>query len=114
MKFIVAQIGARRSYAVPAILEKAGMLERFYTDVTGDSSVAGWLPGRGAERLAGRRLPDNVRPLTTTFPRLSLSHALRRKVRSLRQDAAFRESVRFSDALGQAITRRGFGEATHL
>jgi len=36
VKFIVAQVGARRGYAVPTILEKAGMLERFYTDITGD------------------------------------------------------------------------------
>ena len=32
MKFLVAHIGARRAYAVPAILEKAGLLDRFYTD----------------------------------------------------------------------------------
>ena len=30
---IVAQLGARMHYAVPAILHRAGMLERFYTDV---------------------------------------------------------------------------------
>jgi hypothetical protein len=36
MKFIVAQAGARHSYAVRAVLEKAGMLDRFYTDITGD------------------------------------------------------------------------------
>jgi hypothetical protein len=33
MRFIVAHIGARRGYAVPAILQRAGLLERFYTDV---------------------------------------------------------------------------------
>jgi hypothetical protein len=32
-KYIVAQVGARRGYAVPAILESAGMLSRFYTDI---------------------------------------------------------------------------------
>jgi hypothetical protein len=30
---IVAQLGARMHYAVPAILHRAGMLERFYTDI---------------------------------------------------------------------------------
>jgi glycosyltransferase involved in cell wall biosynthesis len=116
VKFVVAQIGARRSYAVPAILEEAGMLERFYTDLTGDSSLAGLLPvlGKGAERLAARRLPSNIRPLTRTFPRLSLSRALRRKMRPLGPADSFRESVRFSNALGRAMVREGFGEATHL
>jgi len=86
VKFIVAQIGARRGYAVPAILEKAGMLERFYTDITGDIglgelfSAAAVLPllGRPARRLAGRRLPGNIRAKTTTFPGISLTHGLRR------------------------------------
>ena len=69
MKFIVAQIGARRGYAVPAILEKAGMLERFYTDITGDValgrffSAVGALPflGQSPRRLMGRRLPRHIR-----------------------------------------------------
>ena len=69
MKFIVAQVGARCSYAVPAILEKAGMLDRFYTDITGDIgfgavfSAAAVLPlvGKSARRLAARRLPFNIR-----------------------------------------------------
>jgi glycosyltransferase involved in cell wall biosynthesis len=117
VKFVVAQIGARRSYAVPAILEKAGMLERFYTDVTGDRKLAGlgpFVPGKGAERLAARQLPSNIRPLTRTFPRLSVSRALRRKLRPLRPADAFRESIRFSNALGRAMVRSGFGDATHL
>jgi hypothetical protein len=38
-RFIVAQIGARHGYAVPALLEQAGKLERFYTDLCGD---VGW------------------------------------------------------------------------
>ena len=33
MRFIVAHTGARRGYAVPLILQRAGLLERFYTDV---------------------------------------------------------------------------------
>lgn len=121
MKFIVAQIGARRGYAVPAILEETEMLERFYTDITGDVafgglfSAAAGLPflGKRLQRLASRRLPKELRTQTTSFPRLSLIHALRRAI--ARDPAAlFRESVRFSDALGRAMTRRGFGNATHV
>lgn len=119
VKFIVAQIGARRGYAVPAILEKAGMLERFYTDITGDNGIASgaaMLPflGKGAQRLGARRLPPNLRSKTATFPGLSLRRALRRSLRAPKGAEAFREAVRFSNALGHAMVRRGFGEATHL
>jgi glycosyltransferase involved in cell wall biosynthesis len=122
MKFVLAQIGARRGYAVPAILEKAGMLERFYTDMSGDIGLGRFfattalLPavGKPARRLAGRRLPENIRAKTTTFSGISVIHALRRMF--VRHDpvAGFRETMRFSDALGRAMTRCGFGNATHL
>src|SRR5439155_9818192 len=122
MKFIVAQIGARRGYAIPAILEKAGMLERFYTDITGDLDLGKVLstgamlplPDNPAPRLAERRLPPNVRAKTTTFPSLSLGHVLRRFANRRGPAADFRESMRFSSALGRAMTRCGFGEATHM
>ena len=122
MKFIVAQIGARRGYAVPAILEKAGMLERFYTDIAADLvlgkalSAAAMLPFPAdyARRLAGRRLPPGIRAKTTTFPGLSLVHVLRHLANRRGPAADFRESMRFSSALGRAMTRCGFGEATHM
>jgi glycosyltransferase involved in cell wall biosynthesis len=122
MKFIVAQIGARRGYAVPAILEKAGMLERFYTDITGDFGLVKVLstgamlsfPDSPAPRLAERRLPSSIRAKTTTFPGLSLVHALRHLANRRAPAADFRELMRFSSALGRAMTRCGFGEATHM
>jgi len=62
MKFLVAQIGARRHYAVPLAFHQANMLERLVTDASGDIfpwSVVNWLPAslrRGAlERIASRR-----------------------------------------------------------
>lgn len=122
MKFIVAQVGARRGYAVPAILEKAGMLERFYTDITGDMglgavvSAAAILPlvGKSARRLGARHLPFNVRAKTKTFPVTSLVHALREAMVARDPAAECREGVRFSNALGRAMLRHGFGSATHM
>ena len=122
MKFIVAQVGARRGYAVPAILERAGMLERFYTDITGDISLgavfsaATVLPliGKFAHRLRARRLPFNIRAKTTTFPGISLVHALREAMVSRDAAAVCREGVRFSNDLGIAMLRCGFGSATHM
>jgi glycosyltransferase involved in cell wall biosynthesis len=122
MRFIVAQTGARRGYVVPSILENAGMLERFYTDITGDIGLGAFfcsaapLPfiGEAARRLAGRRLSPNVRAKTTTFPGISLVHALRQAAIGRDPAAAFREAIWFSNALGRAMTRRGFGDATHI
>ena len=36
LRFVVLQPGARMNYAVPALLARAGMLERFYTDICAD------------------------------------------------------------------------------
>src|SRR5258708_39110896 len=110
MKFVVAQIGARRSYAVPAILEEAGMLERFYTDITSNvysrplASLASALPliRKHARRLAGRQLPEDIRAKTMSFPALSLGYNLRRAMIGHDPIARFREAIRFSDALGRA------------
>jgi len=61
MKFTVAQLGARRHYAVPRMLHEAGMLAHLYTDIC---AVKGWprllaltpqsLMPTGLKRLAGR------------------------------------------------------------
>jgi glycosyltransferase involved in cell wall biosynthesis len=122
VKFIAAQVGARRNYAVPAILEKAGMLDRFYTDITGDKGVgrifsaASVLPllGKSARRLAARRLPSNIHAKTTTFSGISLVHILREAMLARDPAAECREGVCFSDALGMAMMRCGFGNATHM
>jgi glycosyltransferase involved in cell wall biosynthesis len=68
LRFIVLQPGARMNYAVPALLARAGMLERFYTDLCAD---VGWLRHLGplwpermrprpVARLLGRRLPREI------------------------------------------------------
>ena len=70
LRFIVLQPGARMSYAVPALLARGGMLERFYTDVCADVGPLRYLgplwpermrPGPIA-RLLGRRLPRGLPP----------------------------------------------------
>ena len=38
-RFIAVQTGARRNYIIPAILEKAGLLEALYTDLCADSGI---------------------------------------------------------------------------
>lgn len=59
----VAQLGARHHYAVPGILHRAGMLERFYTDLCADVGFLGMLRRSVPRRLqttAMRRLFGRV------------------------------------------------------
>jgi glycosyltransferase involved in cell wall biosynthesis len=122
MRFVVAQIGARHGYAVPAILEKAGMLERFYTDMTADVGFGRWLMKcgplmgfrRAAARLAARRVPASILPRTSTFARPCFWFACNRALCSPNPEDRFRQQLRWSRALGLAMVRRGFGNATHL
>ncbi|MHB8173616.1 MAG: glycosyltransferase family 4 protein [Nitrospirota bacterium] len=88
-KVIVAQLGARMHYAVPRILYRAGLLERFYTDIC---SVKGWprllnvvpetFRPAGLRRLAGR-IPLGVPPSAiTAFTGFGYEYAWRRAAAS--------------------------------
>src|SRR6476646_5515258 len=98
------------------------MLEHFYTDITGDIglgaviSAAAALPfvGKSARRLGARHVPFNIRAKTKTFPGVSLFHVLREAMVGRDPAAECREGVRFSNALGRAMRRHGFGSATHM
>src|SRR3954465_13834504 len=68
LSFAVSYAGARTNYAVPAILAKAGMLSRFYTDAVGNLGTLGavdkvlppsWRPP-ALRRLLGRRIPSDI------------------------------------------------------
>ena len=122
MKFIAAQTGARRGYAVPAILQEAGMLERFYTDLCGNVGVGYWLargarlPGIGPklQRLAGRRVPVEIRGRTRTFSGPDLRWCWRAAWTAKDPTTRFRLDLHRSLELGRSAARAGFGEATHL
>ena len=122
MRFTIVQIGARRGYAVPAILEKAGMLERFYTDICADVGLGGWfcavrrLPvvGNKLQRLATRRLPSEIKAKTRTFTAPMLRHGIKLAFGCKNPTDQFREQMRWSCDLGKAMTRVGFGDATHI
>jgi glycosyltransferase involved in cell wall biosynthesis len=70
LRFAVLQPGARLHYAVPAILERAGMLQRFYTDYCADVGPLRLLkcvwPTRlrptPVRRMLGRTLPPDLSP----------------------------------------------------
>lgn len=78
----VAQIGARMHYAVPRILEEAGMLYHFYTDICATRGAtrvlktvlpSSWMPAP-VRRLFGR-VPEGVPPRKITdFPTFGLRY----------------------------------------
>jgi hypothetical protein len=122
VNFIAVQTGARRGYAVPAILHSAGMLERFYTDACGSvgfgAMTAGLrhlpLVGSSFARLGSRQLPAELVAKTRTFA----GPAIRNIVDAWRTNGdmtkALRRSRAFSERWGAAMVRAGFGQATHV
>ncbi|MEH2242830.1 glycosyltransferase family 4 protein [Nostoc sp.] len=73
-KFTVAQLGARRHYAIPRILHEAGQLEHFYTDICAVKGFPKYLrlippkfQSKSLARLTGR-IPYGINPnLITAF-----------------------------------------------
>lgn len=122
MKFIAVQNGARRGYAVPVILEKAGMLERFYTDLAGNVGVGRGLAamqslpviGRRVRRLASRQIPAEIITKTRTFGRVHLGGMVRDALGARDGASRFRRHLQLEDRWGRAMVRAGFGEATHV
>ena len=119
-KFIAVQLGARRSYAVPSILEKAGLLETFYTDLCGNAGLLGTLLGTlpqfviqgQLKNLYGRQLPQNLIHKTVTFPYLTLQYEMEKKLSQSGEDK-LRALGSFADRIGNSIISKGFGDATH-
>lgn len=113
MKFLVAQIGARRGYAVPQVLAEAGLLDRFYTDMTASHGLgkAAWSL-RGVvpplRRLDSRRVPQSLQSFTQTFESAYGQYLIER---GLRKAGAFGA---FTRRLGSAMSERGLGKATHF
>lgn len=121
-RFVVAQTGARRGYAVPLILKKAGMFERFYTDVCGNVGWGRWLSacrhlpwiGEKLRRLANRQIPEAIIHDTQTFARPNLEWFWQSLWKARTSTDQFRLDVLRNQALGMAAAAQGFGQATHL
>jgi glycosyltransferase involved in cell wall biosynthesis len=117
MSLVVAQLGARMHYAVPRLLERAGLLERLYTDIC---AVKDWprllrlippalRPG-GVQRLLGRDPKGIPARRITAFTAFGYDYA-RRSNRARTTDernAAFLWSGR---EFCRLVVERGFGAA---
>lgn len=74
LRFAVAHLGARRNYDVPRSLYRHGMLDRLFTDITGQQGWPAWLrcipnslQPTGLRRLLGRRVEDVPGNMISTF-----------------------------------------------
>lgn len=122
MRILALQTGARRGYAIPRLLEEAGLLERFYTDLAGNAgfgrclAAAGVLPflRPAVNRLRKREIPATVLPKTRTFAGPVIRDFLRKQITPNDSETAFKHSLAFSDDLASAMVRAGFGGATHV
>lgn len=117
MKIVVAQMGARRHYAIPRMLHNAGLLSRFYTDacaVKGLPRLLALTPTSlrpaALRRLLGRvptGVPGN---LITAFTGLGV-RLTSRLARAADQNHASRILVEESSAFCEKVLRRGLGDA---
>lgn len=121
-RFIVAQTGARRNYAVPSILDKAGMLEAFYTDLCANAGLGAMLDRlcpqalkRGAlDRILNRRLPSDFKGKIHTFEWATLRYLARQKLAGDNLIKQHQALTNFSKDFGQEMTYKGLGQATHV
>lgn len=121
-RFIAVQTGARRNYAVPSTLEKAGMLEAFYTDLCTSAGLGAALDRfcpqslrRGAlSRLLNRRLPLNFEGKIHTFDWVTLRYLARQKIARGNLIKQHQALTTFNKEFGQEITYKGLGQATHI
>lgn len=116
-QFCVAQLGARMHYAVPRILEHAGMLERLFTDFSVD---CGWpkllnvlpksLKRPAVQRLLTRTVEGVAPEKITAFNLLGLQYAskLRRSSTSEGKGNVF---LWVGKEFCRRVLAQGFGEA---
>jgi glycosyltransferase involved in cell wall biosynthesis len=111
MRILVAQLGARRHYAIPALLQREGLLEVLYTDLCSEAPVlrlvnAAW-PGRMRPKplvsLLSRRVPGVPPGKIRCFPGLALARVLRRAVGRMPDDQ-YRGWTEANRAFGRRVT----------
>lgn len=122
MRFIVAHTGARRGYAVPLILQRAGLLERFYTDVCANVGLGKLVCATGRpignpqaiQRLRSRHLPPELVSKTRTFWQPNISYFLRMLTAGANAAQLYRANLQWQCRLGEKMAAEGFGNATWL
>jgi glycosyltransferase involved in cell wall biosynthesis len=115
-RWVVSQIGARRHYAIPAILERAGLLERFYTDLCAEAplvralefAIPRSLRPRAIDRLLTRTVSLVPRKKIQCFPLFSLRRILSRNDGDSTADS-YRTWLEANRRFNLHVVRAGFG-----
>ncbi|NEO93683.1 MAG: hypothetical protein F6K56_27175, partial [Moorea sp. SIO3G5] len=118
-RFIAIQVGARRNYAVPAILEKAGMLEAFYTDLCADAGLGKWLDqyfphslrNSTLKRLLNRRVPENIKDKVRTCDASGIKYLVKQIFAESNPIKKHQMLTEFVEEFGQAAIQKGLGKA---
>ena len=118
-RVIVVQHGARHNYAMPLAFEKAGLLDRFYTDLCSQKGLGHLadilshtpLSRPVIRRLANRRLPPELLKKTSTFDMTGLR--IHRSLSSHDIETVKHRSDLF-DLMGKKMQKKGYGAATHI
>lgn len=116
--WVVARFGAYMHYAVPRILQRAGLLERLYTDFyAGDAGtflfnrVPARLRGSLLNRMMGRFTREIPRSKITSFPLLGIRYYLSQH-RATDVEGRSAAYLRGGDEFARRVVRRGFGMAS--
>lgn len=119
--YLTIQFGARRRYAVPALIARENMGGHLVTDITGDHDlgkiistlVPKSLRPSAIQKMSQRKVPTELLDRTTTFPAVALKHHLNmRKCRS--QIEMHTERKRFCSEMSQKMTKAKLPEFTHV
>jgi glycosyltransferase involved in cell wall biosynthesis len=119
-RWVVAGLGARMHYAVPRMLNNAGLLARFYTDFyTGALArrVLSLVPKPWRNSMIngalGRSVPDLAIKLVHSYPLLGLEYAIAQRVLK-HPDALTKLFLKTGERFGKAVARDGFADAAGL
>lgn len=121
-RIIALQTGARRNYAVPSILQQAGMLEAFYTDLCASAGLGALLDRvtpqslrRGAMgRMLNRKVPPNLAGKIETFDWPTISFLMRRQVAGDDLWEQYQALAKFHEDFSRAMIGKELGHATHV
>jgi glycosyltransferase involved in cell wall biosynthesis len=120
--YIFIQIGARRNYAVPALMAKANLLKVFYTDICASAGLGKFMnkliPARfrnaALTRLLNRQVPDSLREKIHTFDLLAIQSFLANRRNQHKVHSQYHELANFNHAFSKGMIEKGTGDATHV
>ena len=118
--YIVAQLGGRMHYAVPRIMQQAGILQCLYTDINASNGWASFLRGLplilqpvALRKMLGR-IPVGVSDSrVSSFDLLGVAYALRLRLARSNADQT-RTHLWANELFGKKIIAKGIGDASAI